>query len=237
MGALSLRLRVGRLPALGLAGILAACGYAPLPSNDAGGGGTAATEASVSGVDATSLNGLDGKVCCVAAGSEAPKVINGIATTYNGWDTAFISWMVPHYAVAAQLAELAPTRAGSEKVKALAGAIDAEQGTMYLKMSAMALAWGQPVPSTDPAAAAGHDHGGGDSSGADNAAALGKLSGSAFDRKILAVLIADDKAALPIAKATIANGTNAQAKELAKEISAGATAQIGEMQKLLEELS
>jgi uncharacterized protein (DUF305 family) len=163
--------------------------------------------------------------------------VGGIAVTYNGWDTAFISWMVPHFAVASQLAELAPTRAASAAVKALAAEVDAVMSPNYLRMSAMARAWGQPVPSTDPSAASGHDHGGDSTSGADNAATLTPLSGRAFDTRYLKALIADDKAALAVAAATVANCVNPQAKALARQLVSDNSAQVARAQQLLKEMT
>lgn len=223
---------------------LAACGFAPLPTgnSDGGSGGASAPVSQAvpqSGADApgTALTALDGGVCCVAHAGATPTSVNGISTVYDGWDTAFISWMVPHYAVAAQEAELAPTRAADAEVRALASKIDAAQGTTYLKMSAMARAWGQPVPSTDPAAASGHDHGGGSNSAATDAATLTRLKGSAFDRKFLSIAIADDQAAMAIAKASVANCSNPQARALAQEIQSSVAAEITQMQLLARKLS
>ena len=210
---------------------LAGCSYAPLPT--AAHPTSVATTSAAASAAGTVLPDIDGQICCVAADPAGPTVVAGIGTTYNGWDTAFISWMVPHFAVASQLAELAPTRAESAEVKTLASTVDAAMSPNYLKMSAMAKAWGQPVPSTDPSAASGHDHGGDDSSGADNAASLTKLSGTKFDRKYLQVLIADDRAALAIANSTVANCTNPQAKSLARELAKANAAQIAEAQRLL----
>lgn len=214
--------------------VLAGCNYAPLPSA----GGNAPTSSVASSAAAgTVLPDINGQVCCVVADPAGVTAIGGIAVTYNGWDTAFISWMVPHFAVASQLAELAPTRAGTAAVKVLATKVDAVMSPNYLKMAAMAKAWGQPVPSTDPSAASGHDHGGDDSSGADNAASLTKLTGKAFDIKYLQVLVADDKAALAVARATVANCVNPQAKALAQQLASDNLAQIAQAQQMLKELT
>lgn len=216
--------------------VLAGCSYAPLPS--AGGSAAPATTVdSSAGGTGTVLPDITGQVCCVAADPTGTTAIDGIAVDYNGWDTAFISWMVPHFAVASQLAELASTRAGSAAVKALASKVDAVMSPNYLKMAAMAKAWGQPVPSTDPSAASGHDHGGDDSSGADNAASLTRLSGRAFDIKYLQVLVADDTAAFSIARATVANCVNPQAKSLAQQLAMDNQAQLAQAQKMLKEMT
>lgn len=235
---LSLRTARCAVVALVLA-TLVGCGFAPLPTSSSNGGAPVSQAVAQSGADApgAALTALAGGVCCVAKAGAVPTVVNGIATTYDGWDTAFISWMVPHYAVAAQEAELASNRASNSEVKLLASKIDAAQGTTYLKMSAMALAWGQPVPSTDPAAASGHDHGGGSNSAATDAATLTKLSGSAFDKKFMSIATADDRAALAIAQASVANCSNPQAKALAQEIQSNLAAEITQMQLLLKKLS
>lgn len=214
--------------------MVSACSYGALPNTQAAGSTVTAESTAQSGESAgTVLPNIDGAVCCVAVSSGAPTAVGGISTTYNGWDTAFISWMVPHFAVASQLAELAPTRASSAEVKKLASTIDATLAPNYLTMSAMAKAWGQPTPSTDPNAG-GHDHGGTDGSGADNAVTLTKIKGVAFDRKYLAIVIADDQAAVVVARNTVENCTNPQAKKLAQQLLEDSTKQVEQAQLLLK---
>ncbi|MDV7136790.1 DUF305 domain-containing protein [Williamsia muralis] len=162
-------------------------------------------------------------------------MVNGISTTFNGWDTALISWITPHDAVGGQMAALAPTQAANEKVKDIANSIDIETGARYLKVSAMAVAWGQPVPSTDPAAATGHDHGGGLTEAA-TAETLVPLLGVDFDREFLTIMIEHHQAALPIAQATIDNGSNPQDKVFAQETLTSQTEEIAQMQALLAAL-
>ena len=217
--------------AVAVALLLAGCSYGALPNSQ--GADSAAVSTAQSGATGTALPNIDGAVCCVAPLSGSPAEVGGISTTYNGWDTAFISWMVPHFAVASQLAELAPTRSSSAAVKKLAATIDATLAPNYLTMSAMAKAWGQPTPSTDPNAG-GHDHGGTDSSGADNAVTLTRIKGVAFDRKYLGVVIADDQAAVVVARNTVQNCTNPQAKKLAQQILADSTEQVRQAQLLLK---
>ena len=219
------------LTAAGAVLLASACSYGALPSSSSVGAPATVQSAASTG---TVLPDINGAVCCVAVSSGAPTVVDGISTTYNGWDTAFISWMVPHFAVASQLAELAPTRAASADVKKLAAAIDATLAPNYLAMSAMAKAWGQPTPSTDPNAG-GHDHGGTDSSGADNSVTLTKSKGVAFDRKYLGIVIADDQAAVAVARNTVANCTNPQAKKLAQQVLDDSTKQIEQAQMLLKQ--
>lgn len=175
-----------------------------------------------------------GQVCCMA--TDVPPTVNGVATAHNGWDIALIYWMVPHDAVASQMAALAPAQAAGQPVKDIAATIDDATGAKYLLMSSLAVAWGQPVPSTDPNAAAGHDHGGGLDESA-TAATLNPLSGEAFDREFLKIMIAHHQAALPIARATIDNGENPETRQLAQQVIDVQSAEIARMQGLLAGLS
>ncbi len=174
-------------------------------------------------------SGITWQVCCALA--PTAEVVDGIDTAYNGWDTAFIGYMAPHDAVAGQMAALAATQAQSRQVKDVATAIDAEPGDRYLKLSAMATAWGQPVPSTDPAAASGHDHGGGRTE-ADDLAALTPLTAAAFDRTFLDVMIRHHQAGLKVAQSTIDNGTNPQAKDVARQMVETQTPELARMEQL-----
>lgn len=171
-----------------------------------------------------------GQVCC-APPDDGPDVVGGIATAHDGWDIAFVNYMAPHDAVAGQMAALAQSQAASPQIKTLAGVIDAEPGDRFLELSAMATAWRQPVPSTDPAAAAGHDHGGGRTE-ADDLAALTPLTGAAFDRTFLDVMIRHHRAGLEQARATIDNGTNPQAKQVAQELVTDQTDELARMQQM-----
>ena len=101
----------------------------------------------------------------------------------------------------------------------------------YLKLSAMAQAWGQPPPSTDPAAAGGHDHGGGRTE-ADDVNSLTPLSGPAFDKELLVVLIRHHQAGIKEAQTTIDNGTNPQAKDVAQNLVTTQTGELAQLQQL-----
>jgi uncharacterized protein (DUF305 family) len=212
------RIRVA-LAGVGLAWLLAACS------------GTAAPD----GTAAPSSAGIVGQVCCVAAPVDGPAQVDGIDTVHNGWDIVLLNWMAPHDAVASQMAALAADRSTNDAVKQLAVAIDQDGQPRYLKLVAMANAWGQPIPSTDPAAASGHDHGGGPAN-VDSAAVLGPLTGADFDRQFLTIMMAHHQAALPVAQGAQANGENAQDKAMAQEISTTTTAEITKMQQILDQL-
>jgi uncharacterized protein (DUF305 family) len=161
--------------------------------------------------------------------------VGGIATVHNGWDIGYVDWMVPHDAVDSQYVELAPTRASSQAVKDIAAQIDTPTQTRFLKFTTLVNAWGVPMPSTDPSVTAGgHDHGGGSpgETAAQLEADLAKLSGVAFDKQFLRLMIADMGAALPEATSLIQNGVNPQDKQVAQDVITVQTRQLDQMRQL-----
>ena len=180
----------------------------------------------------SSGSSITGQVCCVAGPANgAPEVVDGIDIAHDGWDNAFINYMAPHDAVVGQMADLAATKSANPAVKALAAQIGEPAQARYLKLSAMAQAWGQPPPSTDPAAAGGHDHGGGRTE-ADDVRSLTPLQGPAFDKQLLDVLIRHHQAGIKEARSTIDNGTNPQAKDVAQDLVTTQTAELAQLQQL-----
>lgn len=85
-------------------------------------------------------------------------------------------------------------------------------------MAAMAAAWGEPSPWVDPVASE-HRHNDAPSATTtvNNVARLKPLSGGAFDRMFLTMLIAHHKSALPMAQRTRNNGTNPQTRQYTQQ--------------------
>ena len=171
-----------------------------------------------------------GQVCCEPP-ADGPDTVGGVATAHDGWDIAFVNYFASHDAVAGQMAALARAQAASPAVKDIATVIDAEPADRFLKLSAMAKAWQQPVPSTDPAAAGGHDHGGGRTE-ADDLAELTPLRGHPFDVAFVQVMIRHHQAGITEAQSTIDNGTNPQANDVARQLVADQTPQLQQLQAL-----
>ena len=167
--------------------------------------------------------------------SSAGSSVDGISAEHNDADIAFIKDMHPHHEGAIAMAELAPDKAASAEVKDLATRIAAAQDPEMTLMESMAKAWGTEL------AAEGGGHGGGHSSGQDggmedDAAALGKLSGSAFDKEFLVRMLAHHEGALTMSKTELADGKNEQARKLATDIIAAQEAEIAEMKALQAKL-
>ncbi len=128
------------------------------------------------------------------------------------------------------MTDLAADRAENPKVKDLANRIAEAQDPEIALMKKMADTWGVEVSTDMPMDMSGMGMGMGDMK------ELESLSGPAFDRAFLEMMIPHHEAALPSSRTEIEQGANPQAKELAEKIIASQTAEIEEMQQLLTEL-
>jgi uncharacterized protein (DUF305 family) len=154
------------------------------------------------------------------------------AAGHNDADVEFAQGMIPHHQQAVEMAELAATRAANPKVKELAATIAAAQAPEITQMTGWLAAWGAPPPATSD----GHDtHGSmpGMMSDADMAS-LEKLDGRGFDKKFLEMMIEHHEGALQMATAEQQRGQNPEAKALAKKIETDQTAEIQQMQTMLQ---
>lgn len=165
---------------------------------------------------------------------------SGSSTTvaaHNAADVTFARDMVPHHRQATAMAALAPTRAASPQVKALAEQIRNAQDPEITTMTGWLTGWGQPT-----ADAGGHSMGampgmGGGSmpgmmSDADMATLM-TLTGPAFDREFLTMMTAHHNGAIEMAKAEQAQGQYPPAKELARSIETSQTREVAGMAGLI----
>jgi len=166
------------------------------------------------------------------ATSSTGSSVEGVSAEHNDADIAFIKDMHPHHEGAIAMAELAPDKSESSEIKDLANRIAAAQDPEMTLMESLAKAWGTELT------AEGGGHGGGHSGpkGDDDAEALSKLSGAAFDREFLVRMTAHHEGALTMAKTELTDGKNEQAKKLATDIIAAQEAEIAEMKALQAKL-
>jgi uncharacterized protein (DUF305 family) len=149
----------------------------------------------------------------------------------NAADVKFAQEMIPHHGQAIAMAELAATRAASPQVKTLAQRIEGAQDPEIKTMSEWLKAWGEEVPPVDMGhSAPGHGSG---MMSADEMAKLDKASGAAFDTMFVEMMIRHHQGAIEMAKIEQKDGKNAKAKELATRIETAQTAEISEMQTLV----
>jgi uncharacterized protein (DUF305 family) len=152
----------------------------------------------------------------------------------------FASMMIPHHAQAISMSDTALKQATDPKVKALATKIKAAQGPEIERMSGWLTGWGAPVPAADAGSDMAGMEGMGDQTGgmmsAKEITTLNKATGSAFDRTWLQMMIKHHQGAVEMAKTALDQGSNPEAKKLAKSIIDGQSAEISEMNAILSEI-
>ncbi|KOV40718.1 DUF305 domain-containing protein (plasmid) [Streptomyces xanthophaeus] len=150
---------------------------------------------------------------------------------HNAADVAFAKGMIPHHRQAVEMADLAPTRAGSAEVKKLAEDIRKAQDPEIKTMSGWLTSWGEEVP-----AEGAMDHSMHGTSGMMSAEEMDKLknsSGKAFDTAFMEMMIKHHEGAVAMAKTEQADGAYEPAKTTAAAIITSQTAEITQMNKLL----
>ncbi|MFJ9315487.1 DUF305 domain-containing protein [Pimelobacter simplex] len=156
-------------------------------------------------------------------------------------DIAFMQMMIPHHAQALTMSRMAPTRAASPAVKALARRILGAQGPEILTMAAWLRDHDLAVPTKDdPPDAYDHGkHGHATMHGMLTAAelrALRQARGRAFDRLYLEGMIRHHEGAIAMADVVATKGTDVLVSELAGDIIVGQNAEIDRMRDLLARL-
>jgi len=180
---------------------------------------------------------------------------------HNAADLSFAQQMIVHHQGAVEMADLAPGRAANQQVKDLAAKIKAAQAPEIEQMTGWLTLWGAAM-STSAAASptsddgmGGMNHGGmsgtgksGEmSTGATGMAMPGMMSdaqmqeltnatGAEFDRLFLQLMIVHHQGAIAMADTEIAQGSNPAAMALAESIKTSQTAEITQMQQLLQTL-
>lgn len=155
------------------------------------------------------------------AASSAP------AGEHNAQDVMFAQMMIPHHQQAITMAKQAATKASSPEVKRLAGQIEQAQGPEIQQMTGWLRTWGA---STSP----GNGMHMGDGMMSDqDMKKLDTLSGKAFDKAFLRMMIKHHQGAITMAETEQAKGSFADAKAMANSIVTSQSAEITTMRKLL----
>ncbi|MFB9248767.1 DUF305 domain-containing protein [Sphaerisporangium melleum] len=149
---------------------------------------------------------------------------------HNEQDVMFAQMMIPHHRQAIDMAKLAGSRASSPDVKRLAEQIEAAQGPEITTMSGWLTAWNAESPGDDMSSMG---HGMDGMMSADDMKELEGLSGGAFDKAFLTMMIEHHEGAVVMAEKEQASGTYAPARELAGAIVTSQTAEIGTMKQML----
>jgi len=164
-------------------------------------------------------------------------VVSGCAaaqpgTTLRGdpLDVMFLQMMIPHHEQGVSMVALARDRAASEDLRMLAAAIESTQATEVGTMKDWLSSWGEPL-TAPPDSHAGH--GGMRRTKPEEIARLEALHGSAFDQRLLNVLIAHQDDAVQMARWETGSGAHREVKDLAGRIEKSRAAQIDMMKRFL----
>ncbi|MEZ0052474.1 uncharacterized protein (DUF305 family) [Mycobacterium sp. MAA66] len=145
------------------------------------------------------------------------------AANFNDADVMFLQMMYPHHAQAVEMAKLVPTRSQNQQVTDLATAIQNAQAPEMQQMTTLLAGFGKPAPS----ATMNHSMPGLMTS--QQMTALEGLTGPAFDKMWLQMMVEHHQGAITMADDELKNGTNPDAKAMAQAI---VTAQQGEITKM-----
>ncbi|MEU7832952.1 DUF305 domain-containing protein [Nonomuraea sp. NPDC049129] len=188
------------------------------------------------GTDSASMDGKDMSTMssAPAATSASAQATSQAAATFNDADVMFAQMMIPHHQQAVEMAELAETRASDKEVKELAAKIKAAQDPEIQTMKGWLTGWGKPLPSGGMDQGMGHDM-----PGMMSAADMKKLEdakGTAFDKGFAELMIAHHNGAIDMARTEQSQGSNPEAKELAKAIENAQQTEVEQMKKILDRL-
>ncbi|MFC0554483.1 DUF305 domain-containing protein [Planotetraspora thailandica] len=166
-----------------------------------------------------------------ATSSAPPATTVGAEAEHNDSDVMFTQMMIPHHRQAVKMAKLADTKAASPEVRKLAAQIEAAQDPEIQTMSGWLTSWGMQVPRTDGMSM---DHGMPGMMSDEDMKKLGTLSGAAFDKAFLTMMIQHHEGAITMAKDEQSNGVYEPAKQLAGSIISSQSAEIATMKELLQ---
>ncbi|MGW2110352.1 DUF305 domain-containing protein [Streptomyces sp. NPDC001948] len=195
---------------------------------------TACGSSDGSKADGSSMPGMDHG----SAGASAPATPGA---EFNDADVEFAQQMIPHHQQAIEMAKLADGRAADPEIKKLATAIEKAQDPEIETMKGWLTSWGKPLPSSSMGDMPGMDHGS-DGSGMPGMMSdkdmsdLTAAKGKDFDKKFAQLMIGHHQGAVTMAEDEQKHGDNADAKKLAGAVVTAQTAEIEQMNKIIDRL-
>jgi uncharacterized protein (DUF305 family) len=182
----------------------------------------AAVALALSGCAGGGMSGMDMSDSDVPAATESP------AADFNGADVTFAQMMIPHHEQAVEMSEMLLAKDGiDDEVRDLATQIKDAQQPEIDQLKEMLSDWGQGESDMG-----GMNHGGGMMSD-DDMTTLEGATGDDAARLFLEHMTVHHEGAIEMAQAEVADGENAEAKEMAEAIVAAQTEEIAVMQELL----
>ncbi|MEU5580848.1 DUF305 domain-containing protein [Streptomyces huasconensis] len=197
------------------------------------GGGSASDDAGreVSEGPSVIVPGKPGEAAETMSAKEAAER-RGDDDTPNAADFTYTQMMITHHGQALTMSALAPKRAASQKVKRLASRISAAQRPEIGAMKRWLKSHGGPREG------AGHEHAGHDHATMPGMATKAQLKqlraakGKAFDQLFLKLMITHHGGAVTMATEVLSEGNNIQVEEMANDVVAQQTSEIGRMRQM-----
>jgi uncharacterized protein (DUF305 family) len=156
----------------------------------------------------------------------------------NSADADFVAMMIPHHYQALLMSRMAPTQAGDQAVRSIAGNIEAEQGLEITTMQSWQSQHGLEVTNAqqsyeemvqDPMMVEMMGM-----ASPEQMAALSASQGAAFDVLFLRLMIRHHQGALDMITEVLTNGTDDLLRQWANDMYVTQQAQINWMQDLLD---
>ncbi|MEU1465087.1 DUF305 domain-containing protein [Streptomyces sp. NPDC005727] len=198
---------------------------------------TAAVVLAACGSSDSSPSGHSGHDMGAMSSASAPATASAAQGSRNAQDVSFAQGMIPHHRQAVAMADLAPSRANSQQVKDLAAKIRQAQDPEINTMSGWLKGWGEKVPDAGMSgmeSMSGMDHSSMAGMMSDgDMDKLKDLSGDAFDKAFVQMMISHHQGAIEMAKTEQAKGAYGPAKTMSKSIVTSQSAEITEMNKIL----
>ncbi|MET7350902.1 DUF305 domain-containing protein [Streptomyces mirabilis] len=183
------------------------------------------------GDGASGMSGMDHGGSKSSATATATAAAN--AGDVDEADVTFAQMMIPHHEQAVAMAELADGRASDAEIKDLAAKIEKAQDPEIKTMTGWLKSWGKPTARGDMP---GMDMGGDGMMSDKDMKELKAMQGKEFDKMFAQMMIDHHNGAIAMAKTEQKSGQNADAKKMADAIVTGQSAEVKQLQSILDRL-
>ncbi|MEU7059147.1 DUF305 domain-containing protein [Streptomyces sp. NPDC046197] len=178
------------------------------------------------------MSGMDHGSGSSSATAAAQAGNTAAAADYNDADVSFSQMMIPHHKQAVEMAELADGRASDPGLKGIAAKIKKAQDPEINTMTSWLQSWGKPTIMGDMS---GMNMGGGMMSDKDMKE-LKSMKGTEFDKMFAQMMIQHHEGAITMAKDEQKKGKNADATKMAGGIVTSQSAEVKQLQGILDRL-
>ncbi|MER5183209.1 DUF305 domain-containing protein [Streptomyces sp. NPDC002896] len=185
------------------------------------------------------MSGMDHGSSAAASATAEPGN-SASAADFNDADVSFAQMMIPHHQQALEMAKLADGRASDSEIKELAAQIEKAQDPEIKTMEGWLKSWGKPTQA-ESMDHSGHSGDSGDS-GMDGMMSdedmkeLEAAKGTEFDKMFAQMMIDHHDGAISMAEDEQKNGSNADVKKMADAIVEGQSAEVKQLQGILDRL-